>query len=73
MRKNKFFTEISWLGDFKIISFFGDDDKYVYGFFAKTLNRPEPRYTKRRRPAHSNEIFLIRIKNYEDKKRNNSL
>ena len=50
-----------------------DDNKYVYGFFTKILNQSEPRHTRRRRPTHSNEIFLIRIKNYEDKKRNNSL
>ena len=73
MRKNKFFTEINWLGECKITSFFVDDNKYVYGFFAKTLNQPGPRYTKSRRPTYSNEIFLIRIKNYENKKRNNSL
>ena len=66
MRK-KFFTEIIWLGYCKATSFFMNDNKYVYGFFTKTLNRSEPRHTTRRRPSTSNEIFLIHIKNYEDK------
>ena len=61
MRKNKIFTAINWLGDCKITSFFMDDNKYVCGFFTKTLNRPGPRYyTKSQRLAYSNEIFLIR-------------
>lgn len=68
MRKNKFFTETNWLGYCKITSFFMNDNKYIYGFFTKILkNQPGPRYYKRRRPASSNEIFLIRIKNYEDR------